>query len=809
MMIGIRIVLLLAFFSLSFAISLAQSPTAKVDFEDPYIDFFEELIRIEINKIREEKGLPTLSINRSLSLAAKDQAKYNFKKNQLGSNQGSAKKASPILRANFFDGEFALVDESDFIIQMGEKTKVKGIRGRLILQTYKDAQEAIISELQENRYDVENLVNPKFHNIGVGTVFIPGLNQIIVSIVFGCEPYEKIDGLKYSKNSYRLQPYDRNKCRSFEREYGYLPELFSTSLKIENGQILFNFHDLNLMESILETSRDRLAVDIVKRDQFDCYNGNRDHPSEIATGYLLKPQKKGKLLRKNPLKEDKKFEAILGEFPSQLDKNNVELNLIIIKDKCNCQTIYYNNYDGKNLRLLDVDFTLDTLSISEDIDSLSRQLNFAIQFEKNKAEYEVEDIKPILDSIQLNRFDIQEIEIKAYSSIEGDSISNEKLQQKRANSILKAIQEYQLKEVQTSVMTFENWDGFKESIAESPFSESFKNLSKPQIRDLVNTDTLTNQLEPYLEGQRKAEVKIIVESIFIDSLTPRLLPKKFQKAINNNEPILAKGIQTMMLKNVSKGILQPDVLFPDFFIPFTKENMPIMNNIVAFKYKYQTQSDIDSLYEELKSDIIRYHGIDPGNPHISYNKLLIELFYWSRNIHYLMVDKEAKIDQPRDLYKAIRKMYNTKIDNWKVNQLLLNYYIIAADFYYETQDFKMREKSLKNVRKLLRKSNLNREQTYLMAGYFMFQIQMEWAIEIMMPFFNSGDYDEDFLFRLISISIYNEDLVPEKKFIELLDKARELNSDRYCELFGQPNMSFQLLSNPNVKKTYCKTCKSQ
>jgi len=159
------------------------------------------------------------------------------------------------------------------------------------------------------------------------------------------------------------------------------------------------------------------------------------------------------------------------------------------------------------------------------------------------------------------------------------------------------------------------------------------------------------------------------------------------------------------------------------------------------------------------------------------------------------------------LYKAIRKLYNTKIDNWKVNQIQLNYHLIAADFYYEIKDFKLREKSLKQVKKFIIRSKLNQQQTYIMAGYFMFQIHMDWAIEIMLPFIKSGDFDEDFIFRLISIGIYDEKKVPEGKFIELLKLAKEKNSLRYCELFGSPNMSFQLLSNRIIKDDYCKTCK--
>jgi hypothetical protein len=39
-------------------------------------------------------------------------------------------------------------------------------------------------------------------------------------------------------------------------------------------------------------------------------------------------------------------------------------------------------------------------------------------------------------------------------------------------------------------------------------------------------------------------------------------------------------------------------------------------------------------------------------------------------------------------------------------------------------------------------------------------------------------------------------------FSDALHKAKEKNPERYCKLFGDPYMSFQVLDNPNAKKDY-------
>jgi hypothetical protein len=39
-------------------------------------------------------------------------------------------------------------------------------------------------------------------------------------------------------------------------------------------------------------------------------------------------------------------------------------------------------------------------------------------------------------------------------------------------------------------------------------------------------------------------------------------------------------------------------------------------------------------------------------------------------------------------------------------------------------------------------------------------------------------------------------------FVTAMRKAEKLNHDRYCKLFGIPNLTFQILDNPYVKEDY-------
>ena len=90
----------------------------------------------------------------------------------------------------------------------------------------------------------------------------------------------------------------------------------------------------------------------------------------------------------------------------------------------------------------------------------------------------------------------------------------------------------------------------------------------------------------------------------------------------------------------------------------------------------------------------------------------------------------------------------------------------------------------------------------------MFQLRLDWAIEIMKPFAEKENIDEEFLFTFLTVAIYNKKLVPQAQYVQFMRKAKEMNNQRFCKLFGFPNMSFQLLKDVDVKSMYCKSCKN-
>lgn len=790
-------IILLCFF-VAKGITLAQQPHDNINLKKIKKEFLEDLILSKINDYRKSKSLPELKKDVILKLAADDQSDYILKSGKVAHDQPNKKKATPWDRTVFYEGYHSEVGENCMQTALGAKVKVSGQAKRIALKSYEDVAQAIVSAWIDAKESPEVVFNPSYYNVGTSIMVDTKSKKIVATQVYGSEPYILPPNVKPDKDDYKIQPYNREKCGELDRNYPYLPELMSDNIFFKNGEIYFYFHDLELFKSVMKSGNDAIALDVISRDQFSCETGNRFYPSKIHRGFLLPPVSKSQLLGKNELKEEGQVEVSLGPIPEFVDTNNVEFTLLIIQDNCLCQTIVYNSLGGENLRSLNLDFIMDTLSVSNQADSILNQLTFTVPFERGKFDYKTEDIKPFLDSISLNRYDLKKIEIIAYSSIEGSEKENEMLQQKRAKSILKAIQNYKLQNVETEIKTEENWDGFYNSLKGSPYELEILKLSKEEIKKIVNSDTLKYNLEPYLEDQRQAKIILSVEKIFMDSALYNVLIDRFKKSIKTKDYVKARVYQSIIFSAVKKGkIDKAEVLKIE--IPHLKQTVALNNNQIAFRWEHLNVENRDSLNKYLLRDIQTQQVVDPGNVYLEYNRILLKLLLWSEKY-----DREA---DPKYLLRDIKALYNRDIEPYKIHQLLLNFHIISADYYYETKKFRERDKALNEVKKILLQSQLNRDQTLKIANYFTFQMRIDWAIELMKPWAQRKNIDEEFLFTFLTVAIYNKELVTPKEYQEFMIRAKNMNKARFCKLFGYPNMSFQLLKDLSVKEIYCNTCK--
>jgi len=98
-------------------------------------------------------------------------------------------------------------------------------------------------------------------------------------------------------------------------------------------------------------------------------------------------------------------------------------------------------------------------------------------------------------------------------------------------------------------------------------------------------------------------------------------------------------------------------------------------------------------------------------------------------------------------------------------------------------------------------------QNALKLGYiFITYRDLKYAIEILAPFVSKDISDPELYFTYISAAAHFENQIFSRDFRLAMSKAKELDEERFCSLFGEPYLSFQLLDHPIIKQDYCASC---
>lgn len=558
------------------------------------------------------------------------------------------------------------------------------------------------------------------------------------------------------------------------------------------------------LDKMIKKNGDGIVIDIVSKDRYDCSN-DRPLKKSLIRGDLQKPLYK-KELKENML-PSQHGEAVIkmGKVPKKYRDKEVEFNIIFLKNKYLC---YYNSfYDLKTYRwdLLDMGFYFDTLTYKSAFDtSLTEQaryilqnkvLKFEIPFEKNKSEYSNEDIKPLYDSLNLTDFNIQKITIRAFSSVEGNTERNNQLQQERAHSIVSALQSYQKPSITTQVLVSENWVDFLNDIALTPYAY-LSDLSKAAIKEKLRDKNIRDALEPYLQKHRKAIVVLELQKKDKYKSIPAVqLIELFSKSISEKNLEQAIEIQNSIFEKVHNHQV-PTQYIDQLEIPKQSEFSLLLNKNSIFKYLMNT-FDVYDTYQELTA----LQDLIPNDGHIRYNICALKFKVWLLG--------ESAVN-PEDFKKEINALKQYGIPLPLVKRMLINYEIIMSEYYMMQGDFANKDKSLRFIHSNYRYIPNSNADYLNLAQYFASYAKYDWATKLLEKKVRNNDVDEDLLFYYLNLTLINKSMTRRPSYRTILLNAYNLNPSRFCKIFdpyGHGGVTFQLLEDKYLKKTYCESCK--
>lgn len=595
-------------------------------------------------------------------------------------------------------------------------------------------------------------------------------------------------------------------CAECQKLMHTKPPDITYGFHLKERDIYFIITDARFFTQLFTDNNDGIAVDIVLKSQFPCDSKNQFSNSRVSKGHLLPPVYFKEMKKSAQVTNTGEVYIKVGELPSKYEEEDYELNLILLKDKYLC---FYNNfYDLRQSRwdLLEMGLYKDSLpkakndkfdtlsSKKEYFEMLDKTIRFTIPFEKNKSEYSPEDIKPIYDSLNLTDFNIQKINIKAYSSVEGPADRNLTLQNQRAESIVKALQAYQTSSIINEITASENWVEFLNDIAGTKY-EFLSKLSKDEIKLKMEKEGLSKELEPVLKNHRKAVLVLDLQKKTRHSESNAVTIRSFyEKSIREKNMEEALQFQEIIFSKIRNQQL-PDSFLNTVEIPKEVEYGSLLKNNSVFLYE-QNEGDLYTAILAFKS----LQDLLPKDPHIKYNLCVLKLKSWLFG---------ELLSDPQELKNEIVALEKTKISKLLIKRLMVNYHIILCEYLIAKKEYAEKDKSIKYIYDNYTYLNLSGKDVLQLAKYFSSYSKYDWAEKVLVPHVKKIDVDEELLFYYLNLTIIKQENTKKSAYRTIMLNAINANKKRFCRMFdpyGRGGINFQLLDDPYLKSTYCENC---
>ena len=588
-----------------------------------------------------------------------------------------------------------------------------------------------------------------------------------------------------------------NRCSYFDKYFKIKPKEVYFGIIREGNKLYIQVTDKNWAIKLFKKSDDGIAIDVVSKSSFAC---DKEIEESQIKGILLKPVFAKQIVRSFKPTAGNRFKAYVGTIPEKLRDEELEFNMLFLNNRVLCRYQTTFNLESYPWDLLDMGIYLDSLTFknkkiktSDKVITKFKNLKFVIPFQKNKSEYLPKDIKPLYDSLRLTDFNIKKINIKAYSSIEGSLERNLKLQKQRASSIAKSLQSFQKPDIVTEISSSENWVEFLNDITNTKF-KNLKKLDKKTIKKKV-VGSVSKELEVYLKNHRKAVVLLELEKKDLYKNIPtNVLISKFNALIKEDKLEEAKVVQNSIFKKI-KEENSPNNL-SKLNVPKQLKYIPFLNKNSIIKY------DINLRYAKVAFDELKMLEIlDPKSKRIKYNLVVLKFIIWRYNWENINEDK---------FKNQILTLKKYGVEKNLIARMLVNFHIVKAEKNLKAREYDKKDESIEFIIDSYDDFKLSNYDYLSLAQFLTYYSNIDDATDLLDKKVREITIDEDLLFYYLNLTITNDYNVASDNYRTIMLNAINMNKERFCKLFNsnlEKGVTFQLLDNSYLKKTYCENCK--
>ncbi len=659
-------------------------------------------------------------------------------------------------------------------------------------------------------------------------------------------------------------------------------DLFDSSdgvarIRTSGRTIIFYTTKVAAMRDLLQKRKNGLAAEIMAYSPYDCGNPayyekpGRRNGQCIFSGTVLKPIYRGKLKRafKRQHKSQKTFlnitgdvvktffskgkmvdkratikklirnessaeyfEVRLGKIPKKMG-GFLEYNLVMIRKKEVCRVLHFSDLcgdpytDNKKIKYVpyftDGDYEIPPYKFHND---------FVIPFEWNKYNYKYQDIKPFIESISKDAITILGLKINAQSSIEGTKAINDELQQKRAESILKAMQSAQKENIAKQITISDGWKMFLKQIQTDRRLEPLRVMNKEQLEKHFEDTAVCNKYEYFLAQQRKADISLdfsknitrenrrwhVVDNYnrCLDSLKLFNKNKKLEYKIPYYTDTLDK-LQHYAYRYYLKGELDEALLF-ELPVPEGCSCTKLQFNSLWLKdkfNKYNEKFTKQDFYTGL-SKILECDAKHGGDPKLRFRAKYNQALFLIDNFEdgsYTSLSADKRFYFVKGIITALSPfVLEDTVFKPYYQQMQLNFYFKTLDHLHGLALTKYTkpiiEYCLGKVFEYYNSHPIDEALALKLGRFFIYYDKNNYALSIMLPFLKHENPNHEMLILFVKMMYQNIQEYPETKYYELVKWAKDhLNNDEWCKMFVGPcNISFQSFDYEPLRMLYCKEC---
>ena len=777
-------------------ISFAQKNKKTEDVPSVFnFEEFKSALLHEINIARANNGIDSLDLMPPLNAAAEFSA-LDMAKNERADALNVAKTTPKYLK------KAGCTDKGEELVVGINLGKGKN------LANPKELAKSILNKWMQGKKEKAKLLQPGNVYVGVSAKSDEKDKKLYVSVIMGNfqtfnSGAKKKSELKvpYNKKSKKLKNKDEKKCSNCEK-FKEIEQLYK-GLSVENGKIYLSYDNLKNLKRLIKKGNDGLAVDVVMKEQYSKADYNIMDNRLKNKGVMQKVVYRDKLFSKNLIKPDpkakkkqkiNKLKVELGKLPKGI-VGSYELNLMVIQENYVCKTVmrsYLESGDQESkshFEMLPMPETEEARNPPFEPRSESSILTFTIPFERNKFEFKPEDIKPFLDALQEPDFIIEGVFIYAYSSIEGDSVSNAKLQTKRGESVIKVLQSMQKSKITPAIITNDSWLLFQMEMEDGKYDFLTKMAKKEAIKTINSKQSLRDELEPYLAKQRFAQIILDVTYDISGKKEEKFCTAQFNKMVKQGNFKQAYKIMDFIHHKANVG-KYPESIWDELLISEEAKNSGILMNRVYYEYLSSGKIVDEDQYEQIK----KISKLDPANPVVQHNLLFCRVKLDSN-----VVDKTVQAE----IQSGVEALYKTSLNKKTVDNLNIEWQfrlLDALDTIESAQD--QRTAIIAKIKSFYNFKDGSWQNALKLAFAFSRAKDYYYACSVLEPFLESKDLDPKLVFAYISIASHVPEKFFSRKFSEAMAIAKSMDKDRFCKLFGEPFMTFQVLDNPKIKQIY-------